>query len=399
MNNKSSLKYLKWVVFASLGFYNPMGLIDSKLQKLVMFILILWGLYKSTFKNNINIQTCYPKYAYFLIIIGICISTFMAAVFHDDQSPLISFQASLTYLLPYLLFYILMKFQVPVEQVEKFLIFMGIVGICVNFLNMLTAPHYLFGISKENADLSRGVVRVRTTIIYICFLFFYSIPKYQQLRSKKWLFLLILSYLFIILWVARQYILFATILGFFLYMKRLTFMKKIIFGIALCGASYVVVNEVPIISNLIQESYEQKEKNDEGDGDIRVQAYDFYCNEYQTNTVTRFLGNGIPSIGNSLWGDSYETIIRYRGTLAADIGWGGFYFYFGVFATLGLAIMFIKSIYINKKDRFKYLNYLLCLYFLTSFAGDTIISMEGITALMIFMYIIWAPNSSCLIRK
>ena len=55
MNNKSSLKYLKWVVFASLGFYNPMGLIDSKLQKLVMFILILWGLYKSTFKNNINI--------------------------------------------------------------------------------------------------------------------------------------------------------------------------------------------------------------------------------------------------------------------------------------------------------------------------------------------------------
>ena len=80
MNNKSSLKYLKWVVFASLGFYNPMGLIDSKLQKLVMFILILWGLYKSTFKNNINIQTCYPKYAYFLIIIGICIYIYGSSI-------------------------------------------------------------------------------------------------------------------------------------------------------------------------------------------------------------------------------------------------------------------------------------------------------------------------------
>lgn len=70
-----------------------------------------------------------------------------------------------------------------------------------------------------------------------------------------------------------------------------------------------------------------------------------------------------------------------------DVGWVGFYFYFGLFALIGLVMLFAKSICMKRPSRYQYLNYLLLLFFLTDFAGGTILFMDEITALMLFFYL------------
>lgn len=142
--------------------------------------------------------------------------------------------------------------------------------------------------------------------------------------------------------------------------------------------------EIPFVKNMIELSSEQKSNSDE---DVRTIAYSYYGDLGQTNDVTRLIGNGVPSIGNSKWAFKFENEIDFLHVYAADVGWVGFYFYFGVFALFGLLMLFAKSIFAKRPIQYQYLNYLLILFFLTDFAGGTILFMDEITALMLFFYL------------
>lgn len=381
-------KYIKLIIlfiFASLCFYNPSQILSVPVQKMafysisVLCIFVAFRNYKSTnFKD-------FPKVAYCLLIFGFVIAALMGTVFHE-QSMVVSIQAILFRWFAYSFLFILFAFNPPIEKIEKLLVVMGIIGMIVNGVNMLTAPHCLFGSEQEEIDNSRGFIRVRTTIIYIVFLFFYSLSQYKIQKKKLWGLSIIASYMFIVFWVARQYIVLAAAFGLFFYMSKVKLYKKFIIVLFFLGFYQIVISEVPFVKNMIEMSENQHERSEEKD-DIRIIAWDFYTNSYQTNEVTRILGNGVPSMGNSTWGYEFQKITDALRVFPSDVGWAGFYFYHGLLALLGLAYIFIKAIFCKKVKRYQYISYPLLLYCITSFAGGGILFPEEVTALMLFFYI------------
>lgn len=383
-------KYLKLIflfVISSLGFYNPNQILDPTVIKFIFYVIAVICIvfaFNCNKYNNINIfKNKVTKNAYYSILLGIIISVLLVPLF-NKQSLIISVQAVLYRWFAYAFLFVLIRFNPPVDKVEKLLVVMGFLGIFVNGINMLTAPNCLFGNQQEEIDISRGFVRVRTPIIYICFLFFYSLSRFKYERKKVWGLTCMLAYMFIVFWVARQYILYCAILGFLFYLSNISILKKILISLLLLFITQYVLLKLPFIQNFIEMTQEQSEN---ADNDIRMRAWMFYLDELQTNDVTRILGNGIPSMGNSVYGNEFEKKISTYYVYASDVGWIGFYFYHGLLALSGLCILFVSAIFRKHQTRYKYISYLIFLFVLTSFAGGAIIIPEEITALMLFIYI------------
>lgn len=383
MNKKLWLILL--FILGSLGFYNPAQILSQQTQKLIFYaIFAICLIVAFRVKGKINYQAT-PKIPYWLILVGICVATFSVPLY-NEQSLLVSIQVSLVQFIPYSFLFILLAYNPPVDKIEKVLVYMGILGIFVNGINMLTIPSCLFGSELDEIDNSRGFVRVRTPITYICFLFFYALSKFKNTGAKRghWLFLAILAYTFIVFWVSRQYILYSTVLGLLFYLSQMKWYKKVLLALFCFFIFQYVVLEIPFVKHMIEMSSEQKSNADE---DVRTLAYSYYGDLGQTNDVTRIIGNGVPSFGNSKWGVNFEKEVYSMHTLAVDVGWAGFYFYFGMFALIGLVILFAKSICKKHSVQYQYLNYLVLMLFLTNFAAGTILFMYDITALMLFFYL------------
>lgn len=381
----SRIKWLYLFIFASLGFYNPAQTLAPTTQKILFYIVVLICLC-TAYRNRSKLHIpSYPRLMYGLVIIGLIISALMGSFYHD-QSYLISIQAILFRLFAYSFLFILFAYNLPIDKIENVLVVMGIVGMVVNGVNMLTAPSCFFGSVQETLDNSRGFVRVRTPIIYIVFSFFYSLSQYKIYKKYIWLVLCAFSYLFIIFWVARQYIVLSAVLGLLFYMSNIKLYKKILLALTLFLVFQYIIMDLPFVKNMIELSETQADSNAYKD-DIRLVAWDFYTNSYQTNEISRVFGNGVPSMGNSKWGDEFENTISYLRVYPSDVGWAGFYYYHGLLALVGLVYLFVRAIFRQREEKFKYISYVLILFSIITFAGGAILYPQEVVALMMFFYI------------
>ena len=143
-------------------------------------------------------------------------------------------------------------------------------------------------------------------------------------------------------------------------------------------------------------SEEQAEKNKYEKEDIRITAWRFYTTENQTNSVTPFLGNGIPSEGNSVWGIKHMKTIYYEyggnGCFTVDVGWAGFYWLFGLFATLALMTIMIKAIIRKKPDKESYMSYGILFFLITSITAGPILFSQQIVSLCLILYLIYGNS-------
>lgn len=149
---------------------------------------------------------------------------------------------------------------------------------------------------------------------------------------------------------------------------------------------------------MVELSEEQAERNKTEKEDIRITAWKFYTNEYQTNELTRIFGNGLPSIGNSKWGNDFEKTISYdyggNGCFFVDVGWAGFYWLFGAFSTLSLIILLIKAILKNKQTNRQYLSYWLVFLLLTSIASAPILFYSQIISVVTTLYLVYGKEKN-----
>lgn len=109
----------------------------------------------------------------------------MAMLFHE-QSFKMSFIAIMPYLLSYLVFYILMKFNIPKEKIEKAIWGFCIISMVIYIINVVTFPNIVFGTEKDEYDMSRGIVRLGVySIELIVLFFFYSINQWLLTKQKN----------------------------------------------------------------------------------------------------------------------------------------------------------------------------------------------------------------------
>ena len=161
---------------------------------------------------------------------------------------------------------------------------------------------------------------------------------------------------------------------------------------------FFVLPQIPIFKTMAELSETQAERNKYEQEDIRITAWRFYTYEYQTNGLTTIFGNGVPSIGNSIWGNNYEKTVYWEyggnGCFTVDVGWAGFFWYFGAIATLGLLILLVKAVRKKKSKDKKYLSYWCVFLILTSAASGPILFYSQIVSIMTVLYLIYGKEQN-----
>lgn len=385
-----------FIILSSLSFYNPFDLISPQIAKFIFYLFCVIGVIYA-YKKGISLQKInYPKLAYKTIIYGIFLSAFIAFIIHN-QPIITSIIAIMPYLCGYSVLYILLKFNIPKEKVEHLIWVLCLIGIITYIINLITLPHIVFGNEKEEYDTSRGFVRISIrSLEFIVLYLFYGIEQWNLNKKNKYLYIIIITLIFIILSVVRQYIMLSFILGLLLFFKRSSLGKKITIT-ALCIIFYgIILPQIPIYQKIISVSQEQINRSKYEQEDIRITAWKFYVDKAQLNNCTRIFGNGIPSIGNSEWGNRFlRTVdIQYggNGCSASDVGWAGFYWYFGILPTISLLFLLIKGAVRSHKKGKYYLSYWCVFIILTSIASGPILYHYQIISIMTILYLIYGKE-------
>lgn len=384
------------IYLSAQNFFNPFGIVPPQVGKALFYIFSLIGLYFA-FKSNVKLNRInYPRKAYKLLIIGICISIAMGSLFHE-QSFWVSVIATMPFLFAYLFFFILMKLQVDKALIEKTLKILVVCSLVMYLANLAVFPNKIFGESQEEYDMSRGFARLGVPMIEIVVIYLlYSIYEWMVTRRKKWLIWIGITLVLIVMSLTRQVILFSLVFGLLFVLKRARMSIRV--GVVLLSVIfyYFVLPQIPIYKTMMELSEEQAEKNKYEKEDIRITAWRFYTTENQTNSVTPFLGNGIPSEGNSVWGIKHMKTIYYEyggnGCFTVDVGWAGFYWLFGLFATLALMTIMIKAIIRKKPDKESYMSYGILFFLITSITAGPILFSQHIVSLCLILYLIYGNS-------
>lgn len=394
---KNKIVYLLALVYLSAqSFFNPMGVIPASVSKGIFVSLSMLTFLMAYRKKGMNTE--YPKGAYRFLIFGILIASIMASAFHS-QSYDVSLVAILPYLLGYLFFFILGKYRVDTQLVEKALQLLTICSLGMYLTNLACFPNKIFGDSQEEYDMSRGFARLGVPMIEIVVTyFFYSINQWIIYRKKKDVYWIILTAILIFMSLTRQVIALSAVLGFLFVMQKASWFKKLSVIACCLFVTYFVLPQIPMVKTMIELSEQQSFEN-KNDEDIRVTAWRFYTSEFQSNELTPFLGNGVPSYGKSKWGNFVEqtTALRVDGGNACftvDVGWARFYWYFGGVATLGLILMFWKGIIRKKNIDKQYLSYSLTFIGLTAIASGSILYYSQICSLSLILYMAYASKEN-----
>ena len=165
--------YILLFSLSSFYFFSPYG-ISTNAMKIVFGLFLLFLLpaaLKAIFSDKSAIG-----YAIKLLMIGVILSTFVAA-FSWHQGIIISVFAA-TYMFTYLLFFYLLRHKVKPPVIEKIIIVLGISFVIVYTISILSYPIPIFG-DVYHYDTQRGFQRIISNGAGFLFLaLFLSLNKY-----------------------------------------------------------------------------------------------------------------------------------------------------------------------------------------------------------------------------
>jgi hypothetical protein len=395
---KRNIRIYVLIVLASLSFYNPLGLVSPQVGKFAFYLVCLIALWHAN-KHGVSLKRVkFPWTAYKMLFGGIAFSIVMAVLF-QEQSLKTTIIATLPYLFAYSTFYVFMKLNIPKERIERIIWIFCYVSMGVYIVNALSFPNMVFGAEKEEFDMSRGIARLGVRSIELMVLFFlYAINQWMLTKARKYVWLILLTFTFIVLSLTRQIIGLSAVLGLLFIMQKASWAKKI--GvIAVCALLYIfVIPQIPVFKAMAELSERQAESNSKDQEDIRIRAWRFYTYENQTNAITPFFGNGIPSFGKSRWGNEIEATVSPlyggNGCFTVDVGWAGFFWYFGAIATLGLLVLLVKAAMKKKEKDRQYLTYWCVFLTLTAAASGPILFYNQIVSIMTVLYLIYGKEQN-----
>lgn len=391
---RTKLYLIILIYIAAHNFFNPLGTIPLAASKFMFYLLSLIGLWLAFISKKRVVN--YPNTSYKMIMCGIAISVFSVWL-NYDQPLAVSIITTLPYIFGYSFLYVLLKYSPDIDFLFKFIKTLVICSSLIYLVNLLSFPNTVFGAGKEEFDTSRGFVRLEVPMIeLVVFYMFYSISQYQTSKNKKWIFWSILTGVLVVFSLTRQVMLLGLAFSILMILQKAKLWKKILVICLLLGVYQFILPQIPIYKAMTEISERQAEKNRYEVEDIRITAWRFYTYEYQKNGITRIIGNGLPSIGNSTTGNEFDKITNAQyggnGCYFVDVGWAGFYWLFGIFATIGLLVILIKALIMARRMKKDYYVYWILFIIITSVASAPILFYGQVVSLCIILYIIFADN-------
>lgn len=379
------------IILSMVCFFNPGGIFSSQGAKLLRYVVFVISFIFCIKAENKYSKDDYPFYSYWGLIMIFVLSIIPSFYFHD-QPFLVSIIAILPYLTSYLYFYVFLRLSIPKNTIYNVIKFILILSGIIYAVNFVTFPHPVFGEEKEEYDMTRGLVRLWIPFLELHVLgLFYAINQWVLYGGKKYVCWIFYALIMIFLSVTRQHIFYSVILGMWMLLRNSSLYKKIIVCVVMSSIVFWVLPHISAYQTMIELTNTQKEKNEDKD-DIRLLAWQFYTKEAQTNEISPIVGNGFPALDKSQWGNQMRAVVDYNHCHAVDVGWAGFYFYFGALGVICLGYLLFASIRRKKVVEEKYLNYWLIYIVLISFTSAPIIYPAQIFSIMLVLYLIYQKN-------
>ncbi len=384
---------LIFTILASVSFFDPGHRLDGPIGKLLFYMSVVTCLFVAL-KDGVSLRGVrYPRWAYAFIIGGIAVSVLMASAFHM-QTFTESVTTTMPYMLAYLMFFVLMRFDIPTERLMKAYMVLCACAAVVYFINLATMPFNIFGRPMFDADDARGILRLPLVFVeFFPVILFYAINRWLLDGKFKWLFLAGGTSLMIVLSVIRQVIGLSALLGLWFILKRAN--TKIRIGIIALVVAFglFVLPRIPMYQAMMELTEKQADDNTEEE-DIRITAWRYYTYDNQTNTLSSIFGNGMPALGVSRWGIIMDAETLDQGVFWVDVGWAGFYWLFGAFSTIGLLALMFTAIFRRKPPQEQFLTYSLIFYFVTSFASGPPVIYWQIVGIMVVLYMVYRKKDN-----
>src|SRR5574344_1717873 len=130
------------VIFSSVSFFNPLGVISPEMSKLLFYIFFIFLSFLAIKRRHV--KTDYPKLEICMIFFGLFTSMFVALIFHG-QSLKDSAIAMIPNFFAYAFFPVLMQLQIPVEKILQSAKVFVISGMIVYIAKYVTFPNMIFG--------------------------------------------------------------------------------------------------------------------------------------------------------------------------------------------------------------------------------------------------------------
>lgn len=390
---KLNVFFLVLMIVSAAGFYNPLGVVNAQLSKFIYYLLVLLLIIYGNKRVKLYKIAHFPYIPYRMILLGMLGSIIMAVIY-QNQSLSVSIMAFLPYFFCYLSLLSMFRSGINEKVILKIIFAFVLVSIVIYWVNYFTFPNMLFGTKDASGvDDSRGMLRLGVLYIELyLFLMYYSIDQWLITRRIKWIAVLVVCIVMIVFSLTRQVIAISAVMGCLYALKKLTWSKKILFTGLVAIVVLYVVPEIPIYKAMVEVTEKQKEMNDKNE-DVRIRCFKFYMDTYQTNSMTKIFGNGVPSIGNSQWGTQFEIRTRSEGVYSSDLGWVGFYWYFGVIATLGVFFLLLKSALYSWRKGYQYMSYYFISIMLLSVLSAPIMIFRQVINIMLVIYLCYMTSN------
>lgn len=383
-------KFVVFTLLASIGFYNYHDLCGVKLQKLLVYLCFIVGMVLM-YRNGDSIsKKRYPRGWWIILLTFMLIGTLMGSVLHP-QPLMQSFVAGAQLIIPLSFFFIFLSLNPDLGKLMKWLMVVTMCSIFVYIINFVTFPNNIFG-EPMLGDLSRGMLRVSIPLLDILLLcYFFAINRWNDTHKLSWLFISGIGAVMLVLSLTRQAMLIGGLLGGIFLLQRYNWKQKIVVFILISVSAFTIYKTVPIFRGIDEVNEEQKDMNEENErDDIRVEAwqyYTYYGNE--DNPEAAFFGNGVPSIGNSIWGKQFDAFCDETGLLIGDVSLAAFYYMFGSISTFAILVILFKAIFRRKRPEYYFLGYFILAMLLKSIASGTLFYVDSLVCIALGLALIY----------
>lgn len=358
LHSNGSIVLLYVLTFCLFSLYGYVGL-SNVARKLPLFFGALFLFFYTCSYLRGNSKE--PIYNIFKYLTFITLISMVTPFIFWGQSVVLSYRVSAS-MLTIMLFFLFVKKKYSLEEIETYIWILAIVYIVLWLYAYTQLPYVTFGYSDEDVltDESRGMLRVnflgRNSLILA---YFMALVKWSSTRKKSFLAIAIVFYVFIVLQLTRQIILWSMLVTILYMLKR---NKAKLFSAIAVGVLAVMlvlpnikVSDDSIIGSMINLTERQVETQQSGDDDVRVREYEHYFTAWHTNIVEDILGSGQPH-SESSYGRMNTRMQDMYGFYLSDVGYA---MMFAVTGIVGLALyllLFWKGATARMPRQLEYVN-------------------------------------------
>lgn len=392
--NKILYGFLFLVVLTSLSFYYPtfIPLSDSIYKLLFYGSVVLLAIIAFYSKKNTFVKSNIDTDMKFLLICQL-ISVLSSYVYKGQSlgvGLLSTFQN-----MAFVVYFILRRASFSPLSLTKLIQTFATIHISIVAINILVG-HSIFG--RSIVEEFRGTRYIVPGLYWVIIFLYYKVNQYSIYKQKKDILWIIVSFLVIASTLTRQVILVTAGCSILIYITNSKFSKKLMAIMLLSIIAIFVLPQVPFVQKLVEKTLYDIEANQMQDN-IRLQSFEYFAFDYPRNSFQYLFGCGVPAYSKSSYGIEFQRYTEAMGFFRDDVGWAGFFFTFGLLATILLASILVKPLMYKISKEYLYLKYFILSVIVLSLASGPILHNNEIVVIVVALYLLSIYKSSRPMKK